>query len=217
MFVNEQNPGEAISAVKALQKASAQGQRIYQITQVNQASTLPTIHHAQVTMDEIRHALNAGKQVTTHTEAVSVPGWSGAGYIITDPTTGDGAYKISGGGNGGFIKALDYLIGVFEIFLSVITTISDSLGGKIKPLESILNAVKLLKFMHNMLLHSTNCYPAGGIVFFYAIATVGALLLTSIAISLANPLAAFAVGFVLDEAISWLLKQTSDCVPEPVT
>jgi hypothetical protein len=32
LFVNVQNPGEAISAVKALQKASAAGQRIYQIT-----------------------------------------------------------------------------------------------------------------------------------------------------------------------------------------
>jgi len=32
MFVNAQNPGEAISAVKALQKASQQGQRIYHIT-----------------------------------------------------------------------------------------------------------------------------------------------------------------------------------------
>ncbi len=41
----------------------------------------------------------------THTDAVSVPGWTGAGYIIIDPETetetetGDGAYLISGGGN----------------------------------------------------------------------------------------------------------------------
>lgn len=41
---------------------------------------------------------------------MSVPGWSGAGYIITDPVTGDGAYKISGGGNGGFMKFLDFLL-----------------------------------------------------------------------------------------------------------
>ena len=43
MFVNTQNPGEAISAVKALQKASAAGQRIYHITQANQNNTLPNI------------------------------------------------------------------------------------------------------------------------------------------------------------------------------
>jgi hypothetical protein len=61
MFTHAQNPGEAISAVKALQKANAQGQRIYHITPANQASTLPHIHHSALVMDEIRNALNAGK------------------------------------------------------------------------------------------------------------------------------------------------------------
>jgi hypothetical protein len=74
LFVNEQNPGEAISAVKALQKANAQGQRIYHITQANQANILPNIHHHPDTMAEIQNALNAGKEVITHTDAVSVPG-----------------------------------------------------------------------------------------------------------------------------------------------
>ena len=40
MFVTEENPGEAVSAVKALAKANAQGQRIYHITQANQGATL---------------------------------------------------------------------------------------------------------------------------------------------------------------------------------
>jgi len=74
MFVNEQNPGEAISAVKALQKASAQGQRIYHVTKDNQSAILGNIHHDSGTMTEIRNALNAGKEVIAHTDAVSVPG-----------------------------------------------------------------------------------------------------------------------------------------------
>ena len=100
------------------------GQRIYQITPANQSTILPNIHHDTDTMDEIRNALNAGKEVITHTDAVSVPGWSGAGYIITDPMTGDGAYKISGGGNGGGLAF--YIFGAFiglvisEIFITVI-------------------------------------------------------------------------------------------------
>ena len=95
------NPADAISAVKALSKANAQGQRVYHITQVNRGTALLNINHDQSTMDEIRNALNVGKEVITHTDAVSVPGWSGAGYIIFDPQTGDGAYKIGGGLNGG--------------------------------------------------------------------------------------------------------------------
>ncbi len=110
------NPPDAISAVKALAKANAAGQRIYQITQANSASILGNIHHDQSTMDEIRAALAVGKEVITHTDAVSVPGWSGAGYIILDPVTGDGAYKIGGGANGGFLLAAG---GAILIFLAM--------------------------------------------------------------------------------------------------
>lgn len=87
------DPGEAISAVKALAKANAQGQRIYQITPANQGTTLPNIHHHLDTMTEIRTALAAGLEVITHTDAVSIPGWSETGYIILDPGTGSGAFK----------------------------------------------------------------------------------------------------------------------------
>lgn len=111
MFSTEENPAEAISAVKALQKANAAGKRIYHITPDNQASILPHIHHNQLAMDEIRDALNAGKEVITHTNAVSVPGWSGAGYILFDPETGSGAYKIGGGHNGGFLKKVSKALG----------------------------------------------------------------------------------------------------------
>lgn len=100
MFVTPENPGEAISAVKALSKASAAGQRIYHINQQNQSAILPFINHDSLVMNEIRNALAVGKEVITHTDAVSVPGWSGAGYIVYDPASGDGAYKIGGGANG---------------------------------------------------------------------------------------------------------------------
>lgn len=119
LFVNAQNPGEAISAVKALQKANAAGQRIYHITPANQSAILGNIHHDVDTMNEIRNALNAGKEVITHTDAVSVPGWSGAGYIITDPGTGDGAFKIAGGGNGGFYQWVDNNAGILGLIAAM--------------------------------------------------------------------------------------------------
>ncbi|MCP5159744.1 MAG: hypothetical protein H6975_10100 [Gammaproteobacteria bacterium] len=124
MFVTPENPGEAISAVKALAKANAQGQRIYHITPANQTTTLPNIHHHPETLAEIHSALAVGLEVITHTDAVSVPGWSGAGYILFDPETGSGAYKIGGGGNGGsfylggqFIST--FLFGTLVPFLGI--------------------------------------------------------------------------------------------------
>jgi len=102
MFSTEAEPADAISAVKALSKANAQGQRIYQMTRDNMAETLPNLNLATETESEIRTALNAGLTVIAHTDNVSVPGWTEAGNIIFNPETGGGAYKISGGQDGHF-------------------------------------------------------------------------------------------------------------------
>ncbi|TXL12778.1 hypothetical protein BMR05_14320 [Methylococcaceae bacterium HT4] len=171
MFVNAQNLGEAISAVKTLQKASAQGQRIYHITQANQSAILGNIHHDPDTMNEIRNALNAGKEVITHTDAVSVPGWSGAGYIITDPVTGDGAYKIAGGGNGGYLNlfngSLMILIGVLLMSAAWITFVAGF-------------AIAMLGIMYIGLGYSKingdwqSFYTATNVAMFFSIALIGA-------------------------------------------
>jgi hypothetical protein len=93
------NPEQAISAVKAMQIANAQGQKIYRIDQSNLDTALSDIRLSSAIIGEIRSAVNAGKYVIAHTDNVSVPGWTGAGYIIIDPLTGDGAFMISGGMN----------------------------------------------------------------------------------------------------------------------
>jgi hypothetical protein len=93
---------EGVSAVKALQIASQQGQRIYHITPKNQAQALPNLRLDGLAMTEITSALATGKEAIVHTDRISVPGWTGEGYILFDPVTGDGAYKITGGSNGGF-------------------------------------------------------------------------------------------------------------------
>lgn len=120
MFVTTSSPGEAISAVKAITKAAISGQRIYRITSINQTDTLSNINHRTETMDEIRTALAANKEVITHTDAVSIPGWSGAGYIIIDPDTGAGAYKIGGGKNGRAIVALAFFFIGAVLILSIL-------------------------------------------------------------------------------------------------
>jgi hypothetical protein len=53
-------------------------------------------------MSEITAALATGKEVIAHTDQLTVPGFRGSGYVITDPVTGEGVYKISGGKNGAF-------------------------------------------------------------------------------------------------------------------
>ncbi len=91
---------QAISAVKALQIAAAEGQKIYTLTQANLSSALPKISGSKYLFEEIRNAVAAGKEVTIHERPIHAFGWSGSGYTVIDPETGMGAYMIEGGANG---------------------------------------------------------------------------------------------------------------------
>jgi len=98
------NPVQGISTMKAFALANQQGQKIYTITQANINEVLPKIQASSLTKGDISSSVYAGKTVTVHEREVSVPGWTGTGYMVTDPVNGDGAYLISGGGNGGWAE-----------------------------------------------------------------------------------------------------------------
>jgi hypothetical protein len=70
---------------------------------------------------EIRNAVQAGKEVTIHEKPVSAFGWTGYGYSIVDPETGAGGYIIEGGGNGAIMERLqgwlDTILGWMGSFL----------------------------------------------------------------------------------------------------
>ena len=121
MFSTEEAPAEGISAVKAIALASAAGQKIWTITQDNLDVALASINLDRDTENEIRNSVNAGKVVTTHEQSINFNGWVGEGYIILDPETGAGAYKIAGGGNGGVLNKIkdtilkgQFWLGVFK-------------------------------------------------------------------------------------------------------
>ncbi|WP_410472865.1 hypothetical protein ACGTJS_03845 [Faucicola mancuniensis] len=95
---------QGISAVKALQIASSQGQTIYTVTKANYAEILPKLNHSTDVMTDVRNAINAGKEVTISQTQVHAFGWSGTGYIVLDPESGVGGYLIGGGADGGWTQ-----------------------------------------------------------------------------------------------------------------
>ena len=121
MFSTEEAPADGVSAVKAIALAAAEGQRIYTITAGNVEQALSQVNISAATEQEIRNAAYSGKIITTHQYQINFHGWIGEGYIIIDPTTGAGAYKIAGGGNGAFIDDLIVTVGIlgFGIFLGL--------------------------------------------------------------------------------------------------
>lgn len=99
---------QGVSAVKALAVAAAQGQRIYMLNNNNEALHNSILQQLQISQDvksEIANALATGKEVTVHDKDINIGGWIGSGYLILDPDTGAGAYKIAGGANGGYLVA----------------------------------------------------------------------------------------------------------------
>jgi hypothetical protein len=91
------------SAVRAMQVAQAQGQKIYTFTTANQAYIGNLALRAE-TVAEIRNVVSAGREVTVHERPVTVGGWTGAGYTVIDTETGAGGYLIEGRANGGGIS-----------------------------------------------------------------------------------------------------------------
>ena len=85
-----------------------------------------------------------------------MPGYVGAGYIVFDPVSGDGAYKISGGGNGGLLNKLKLNVmlfaGAWSSFAKKHPIIAKALGGSIGLIiGTLVNIVDLM----------TSCEDAG--------------------------------------------------------
>lgn len=87
----------SVSAVRALQLASANGIPIQNINTTNIGEILPTLQVSSEIKTDIQNAVNAGREVTIPQTNVQINDWNGVGYIAKDPLTGSGTYMITGG------------------------------------------------------------------------------------------------------------------------
>ncbi len=93
--------GDSISAVTALKAANDQGIPIFKIDLSNITVILPNLQMTDAIKTEISNAINGGLTVQIPQTNITQSGWTGVGYIVSNPTDGSGAYRISGGLNGG--------------------------------------------------------------------------------------------------------------------
>jgi len=117
LFATDTN-AQGFSAVKAIQLANQQGQKIYTITQENYQEIIPQLQLAPDAIADIQGAARAGLTVTTHQKRISINGYTGEGYIILKER-GTGAYLINGGLYGGGIALI--ALGLFIASLAPIT------------------------------------------------------------------------------------------------
>ncbi len=124
LLTNAENPAEGVSAVKAITTAATEGQRIYTITRANLQVVMPQLSITPEIRAEIESAVNAGNEVTVSQSNVTIGGWTGVGYIIIDPDTGSGAYKISGGTNGSEMSLCNSIVLAIQIVLITVLLIA---------------------------------------------------------------------------------------------
>lgn len=128
MFSDGGGQNEAVSTIKALSVANSQGQRIYRITSENVGVVNSLVEASGSVKNDIRSAISTGKIVLVHERPIDYKGFVGTGYIVLDPETGGGAYKITGGGNGAFMVTLLGLAILF-IFGMYITSGAAAVAG----------------------------------------------------------------------------------------
>ena len=155
---NDPNRLQAISAVKAIAIAASRGQRVYTLNQDNQNQHASIVALLAINIDvkkEITDALAVGKEVIVHQEQITAFGFTGAGYIIVDPETGAGAYKISSGANGA--KLLVALVGVALVFVGPAGV------AAITPfLLTVFAIVSILLTLYTTLLNAILIQDSGG-------------------------------------------------------
>ena len=148
---------------------------------------------------EIQSAIQSGKEVTFHERGINAHGFSGYGYIITDPDTGGGAYLIEGKGNGGFLKFLDKnaaLISLFAALLGGIATPFTLWWFLALTIAFAVVAAGLILYLDAL---DGRC-GAAPLVLYFSLAVV-ALGLGVVAVGLAQVFVVWFLGFFADGAI----------------
>jgi hypothetical protein len=205
LFLPEGSTGEGVSAVRALQKAIAMGQRVYHITPANQADVLPHIRQNALTMNELRSSLAVGREVIVHTDPISVPGWTGAGYVIIDPQTGAGAWKIAGGANGGFLGALNESLSL--LWGGLIDSAISILGMLSETVKTLALVAKLTGYFDMLKEIGSSCTEMAAFYSVTAYMTFLVVLSTLLVFSAPGALGFVAVTVVSGASVSVILSQ----------
>ncbi len=99
LFGRPQSTG--LSAMQLIALSSRQAIPIYTITGETINTILPRLAISSEVKSDIQNAINAGKVAIVPEQEITVGNYAGIGYVIQDPETGEGAYLIDGGLNGG--------------------------------------------------------------------------------------------------------------------
>lgn len=88
---------DAVSAVKAIQASAAQGVPVYRIDAGNASQYLTQLQLPAENIQEIQDGIAVGLVAIVPQREITINSWTGTGYILKNPITSAGLYRISGG------------------------------------------------------------------------------------------------------------------------
>ncbi|MPV86164.1 hypothetical protein [Ostreibacterium oceani] len=187
LFCNEEvNPDNnecyGISTVSGLQRAAAQGQKIYQIDK-NNRDQLANIRTSDENMaNDIQKAINSGGYVIVPEKAVDGVGRNAIYvYMTYNDQTGNQSWKISGGLNGAIAKILGVISDLATLYTSLIDGDVDIIDLLEKPkvkkiFQSLGRALTMFGIMIDFLELLDQCGPIIASLIAGWLATVGFLM-----------------------------------------
>jgi hypothetical protein len=210
------NCAQGISATKALALAQLVGQRVYSISQSN-ISQLSAIQTSTELRDQLRSAIQSGKDVRIHQAPVTVGNWLGHGYVISDPVTGAASYEISGGARGGFVDTLSNADGYQKYVLTPIIVLAATLAKLKSFADSFGNFAGLFSFLADIIDFSFNCqFNVGALIGIWTLNTLASLLFLNIFVLLSLSiwwliLLGIAVNVALDNFKDYVKRKYFGC------
>jgi RHS repeat-associated protein len=91
----------SVSTAKALQLAAQQEIEVLDLGPESAESALPGLPLDDGVKDEIRKAAASGYRVRVPAAPLTLQAWTGTGYLVLDPATGESAWQLQGGHSGG--------------------------------------------------------------------------------------------------------------------
>jgi transglutaminase-like putative cysteine protease len=94
--------GKGVSTMALLGLANSSAMPIYHLTAANWGTYRGAIQQPADVLADIDNAIAAGLEVVIPQGQLTSGSWTGTGYIMLDPVTGSGDYRINGGASGSF-------------------------------------------------------------------------------------------------------------------
>ena len=119
------------------EQAEKEGTALVTLTKKNYNETISGVGADRETLAEVEQAVEQGYTVILPEKETVLNDWKGTGYLILNPETGAGAYRISGGLSGGSTSTAVTIAGVCAVIVLICLLVLLAVG-----------IVNLLAFMY---------------------------------------------------------------------